>query len=74
MWAVHGGPVIIELQYSGHTQRMVYEEFERRVRDGEVPPDLLVRFEAVTGDQFIPVGELELYGQLVDPGRRAPRP
>ena len=71
MWAVHGGPVIIELQYSGHTQRMVYEEFERRVRDGEVPPELLVRFEAVTGDQFVPVGELEFYGQLVDPGRRA---
>jgi len=50
---------------------MVYEEFERRVRDGEVPPDLPVRFEAVTGDRFVPVGELELYGQLVDPGRRA---
>ena len=50
---------------------MVYEEFERRVRDGEVPPELPVRFEAVTGDQFVPVGELELYGQLVDPGRRA---
>ena len=63
--------MIIELQYSGHTQRMVYEEFERRVRDGEVPPELLVRFEAVTGDQFVPVGELEFYGQLVDPGRRA---
>ena len=71
MGAVHGGPVIIELQYSGHTQRMVYEEFERRVRDGEVPPELPVRFEAVTGDHFVPVGDLELYAQLVDPGRRA---
>lgn len=63
--------MIIELQYSGHIQRMVYEEFERRVRDGEVPPELPVRFEAVTGDVFVPVGQLELYGQLVDPGRRS---
>ena len=63
--------MIIELQYSGHTQRMVYEEFERRVRDGEIPASLPVRFEAVTGDQFVPVGELEFYSQLVDPGRRA---
>ena len=50
---------------------MVYEEFERRVRDGEIPASLPVRFEAVTGDQFVPVGELEFYSQLVDPGRRA---
>lgn len=50
---------------------MVYEEFESRVRDGEIPADLLVRFDAVTGEQFVPAGELELYGQLRDPGRRA---
>ncbi len=63
--------VIIELQRSGHIQRMVYEEFENRVRDGEIPPEVLVRFEAVTGDEFVPAGKLELYGELVDPGRRA---
>ena len=63
--------MIIELQYPGHTQRMVFDEFERRVRDGEIPPELQVRFEAVTGDQFVPVGGLEFYQELVDPGRRA---
>ena len=50
---------------------MVYEEFETRVRDGDIPPDLPVRFGAVTGDDFVPVGTLEFYAQLVDPGRRA---
>lgn len=63
--------MIIELQRSGHIQRMVYEEFESRVRDGEISPEVLVRFEAVTGDEFVPAGTLELYGELVDPGRRA---
>jgi len=50
---------------------MVYEEFETRVRDGDIPPDLPVRFGAVTGEDFVPVGTLEFYGQLVDPSRRA---
>jgi len=63
--------VIIELQYRGHIQRMVYEEFETRVRDGEISPDVPVRFDAVTGDQFVPVGTLELYRELVNPQRRA---
>jgi rhomboid protease GluP len=62
--------VIIELKYRSHIQRMTYEDFESRVRDGEIASDLQVRFDAVTGDRFVPVGDLELYGQLVDPGRR----
>ena len=66
-----GDRVIIELQYRGHIQRMVYEEFETRVRDGEIPPDVPVRFDAVTGDRFVPVGDLELYRELVNPQRRA---
>jgi rhomboid protease GluP len=49
---------------------MVYEDFEARIRDGEIPPELLIRFEAVTGDDFVPVGQLELYQVLADPQRR----
>ena len=49
---------------------MIYEEFEARVRDGEIPPELPVRFDAVTGDEFVPVGTLEFYVQLLEPGRR----
>ncbi len=50
---------------------MVYADFELRVAMGEIPPELLIRFDAVTGDAFVPVGELELYQQLCDPSRRA---
>lgn len=63
--------MIIELQRPGYIQRLVYDEFEERVRDGEIPADLPIRFDAVTGDDFVPAGELEFYRELVDPERRA---
>jgi membrane associated rhomboid family serine protease len=66
-----GDCVIIELQYRGHIQQMLYEEFETRVRDGEIPANVPVRFDAVTGDEFVPVGELELYRELLNPQRKA---
>jgi rhomboid protease GluP len=62
--------LIIELQRGGHIQRMVYDDFELRIRNGEIPPDLMIRFEAVTGDEFVPVGQLELYQVLADPQRQ----
>ncbi len=62
--------MIIELKRTGHIQRILYEEFEVRVRDGEIPPDLPIRFDAVTGTEFVPAGDLEFYRELVDPKRR----
>jgi membrane associated rhomboid family serine protease len=58
---------MVEIQRSRHIQRMSYEEFETRIRDGEIPPTTLVRFEVVTGDEFVPAGQLELYQVLVNP-------
>ncbi len=62
--------MIIELKRPDHTQRLLYDEFEARVRNGEIPPDLPVRFDAVTGDEFVPAGDLEFYRELIDPKRR----
>lgn len=59
--------MIVELQRGDHTQRLTYDEFELRIRDGEISPETLVRFDAVTGDAFVPAGSLELYQVLVDP-------
>lgn len=59
--------MIIEIQRSRHIQRMTYEEFEVRIRDGEIPPETLVRFEVVTGEEFVPARTLELYEVLVNP-------
>lgn len=63
--------MIVEIQRKSHIQHMTYQDFEDRIRDGEVSPDTLVRFEVVTGDDFRPVGELELYHALADPQRLA---
>jgi membrane associated rhomboid family serine protease len=63
--------LIVEIQRKSHVQRMTYEDFEERIRDGEVSPETLIRFEVVTGDEFRPVGELELYHALADPQRLA---
>jgi len=63
--------VIVEVQRRSHVQRLTYEDFEQRIRDGELSARTRVRFEAVTGDQFRELGELELYQELMAPDRAA---
>ena len=63
--------MIVEIKRKSHIQRMTYQDFEERIRDGEISPDTMVRFEVVTGEVFRPVGELELYHALADPQRMA---
>lgn len=59
--------MIVEVQHRDHVQRLAWEDFEQRVRGGEIPPDTLVRFDVVTGEEFRPLGELELFESLVNP-------
>lgn len=63
--------MIVELKRRSFVQKLGFDEFEQRVRDGEVPPDTLVRFEPVTGQEFQPAGELEFYREAADPDRLA---
>jgi rhomboid protease GluP len=63
--------VIVEIKRKSQIQRMTYEDFEERIRDGEISPETLIRFEVVTGEEFRPAGELELYHALADPQRMA---
>lgn len=44
-------------------------ELEGRVRRGEVSPQSLVRFPAVTGERFVPACELEVFRSLHQPRR-----
>lgn len=45
-------------------EQLDWSELEARVRRGEISPQSLVRFEALTGDRFVPACELEVYRQL----------
>ncbi|MDP6935073.1 MAG: rhomboid family intramembrane serine protease, partial [Myxococcota bacterium] len=61
----------MEVRRKTHVQRMTYEEFETRIRDGEIGEQTPVRFEVVTGDEFVLAGTLELYQALRDPRQMA---
>ena len=63
--------MLVEIQRKTHIQRMLYQEFEDRIRNGELSGEVFVRFEVVTGDEFVPLGTLELYEALADPNRMA---
>lgn len=43
------------------------DEFEGRIERGEVDPATPVLFPPVTGDRFVPAGNLELFGRLYRP-------
>lgn len=60
----------VELEWPDGVERVSYEEFEKRVHDGLVPPDTPIRFEVVTGNRFVPAHELELFQTLADPDIR----
>ena len=59
--------MIIEVRRGGRVQRITYEDFEARIRDGDIREDTLVRFALVTGEAFRPAGELEPFSALADP-------
>lgn len=63
--------MIVEIKRSGFVQRLAFDEFELRVRNGEIPADTLIRFEPVTGEAFRPAGDLEFYRETADPDRLA---
>jgi len=60
--------VSVELEWPDGVEQLTYQEFERRVQDGLVPPDTPIKFEVVTGQRFVPVGDLELYEALAGTG------
>jgi rhomboid protease GluP len=63
--------MVVEIQRGGHVQRLSYEDFEERVRDGLIDEHAQLRISAVTGAEFRRAGDLELFQELADPGRVA---
>lgn len=62
---------MVRVRIGDDERELDWDEWERRVRDGRVPPDALVRLEAVTGDAFVPARTLESYQSLRNEGALA---
>jgi rhomboid protease GluP len=56
---------MIEVRIGTRTEPLDVESFEDRVRNGRIPPDALLRVPAVTGSEFVPANDLELYRALL---------
>ena len=61
--------MLVEVQQGNQILRMTYEDFEAQVRDGDFDPRTMIRFEVVTGEDFVPAGELEFFQTLANPRR-----
>ena len=59
----------VELEVDGLQSWMTYDDFEERVRDGKLPANARIRFEPVTGEDFVQVRDLDLYKQLINSDR-----
>lgn len=57
---------LIHVRIGDEELALALEDWEERVRAGRVPEDALVRFEAVTGDAWLPARDLESYRSLRD--------
>ena len=60
----------LKLRTKDGTETMSYDAFEERVRLGEIGPEVEVCFAEVTGENFTPAGELELWKELANPEHR----
>jgi rhomboid protease GluP len=59
--------VSIEVKGALGVDTLTFEDFERRVRQGEFDGETLVRMDVLTGRDFRRLGELEIYQTLADP-------
>ncbi len=64
---------MVELRVGAATETVTHEEWEQRVRDDRVPADAQVRIPAVTGDRFVPAGELAGWRALREESARLAR-
>jgi hypothetical protein len=53
--------VLLHVQLDGSERVIALAEFEERVRDGTLGPETPVRSEPLTGDRWVPAGDLEIF-------------
>ncbi len=53
--------MLLHVQLDGSERVIALAEFEERVRDGTLGPETPVRSEPLTGDRWVPAGDLEIF-------------
>lgn len=62
---------MVTIRIGDAEEDLTWEQWEDRVAAGRIPPDALVRFEPVTGAEFVRAEELDVYDSLNDDSRRS---
>jgi rhomboid protease GluP len=62
-----GVPEPVTLRTEIGDEHLDVEEFEARIRGGQISPQCLVRFPATTGETFVPACELQVWKTLHEP-------
>ena len=62
---------MVRIRLGSDEVALSWDEWEERVRAGRVPPEALVSAAALTGDAWMPAGDLEAWRSLRDDGALA---
>lgn len=60
---------MISVRIDQREETIPLDEFERRVREGQISPSTPVRFPVLTGDRWVDARELEVFRHLYAPAR-----
>jgi membrane associated rhomboid family serine protease len=60
---------VITLRLESGEETIALEEFEARVRQGQIEPSTKVLFPVLTGEQWVEAGELDVFRRLYAPAR-----
>jgi rhomboid protease GluP len=60
---------VISVRTEQGVETLSLEDFEARVRGGEIAPQTPVRFPVLTGERWVDAGDLELFRRLYEPAR-----
>lgn len=63
-------PRLVTIRIGYDEEELTWDQWEQRVRAGRIPPSTLVRFEPVTGEDFVPANELDLFHSMSEESRR----
>ena len=60
---------VLFVKTANREERLSLEEFEKRIRDGDIAASTQVQFSLLTGERWVRAGDLALFHHLYEPAR-----